>query len=179
MSIVIEGADLSGKSTLAKSLHWEKVTCEDPTVRGRDSLNVYMKMAPGYYIWDRWWPTEYIYDKVLRGRNVCTKTDMWKFKLIADLQGAVIIYLRIGSVLTNLLHNERGDKHSLDYVMNIREGYRDFFSKFTDFLPPVYTKDQIKQALFIHEILTQRRYKWAGYDVKGWGTLEENKILRF
>ena len=63
MGLIIEGCDLSGKTTLSKALGWS-IFNKDPSAKGKDSISQCMKLETGYTIWDRWWPSEYIYGKL-------------------------------------------------------------------------------------------------------------------
>jgi hypothetical protein len=101
---------------------------------------------------------------------------MWRFKLLAEAMGTVIIHLQEPFDVLNLRHETRGDKHSLHYLKKIYEGYQDFFGN-NYYLPPVFSN--LKSALRCHHIRQQQTIKWVGFDVPGVGFLKRVETLFF
>ena len=176
MSIVFEGCDLSGKCTLAKSLHWPMMSRKVIT-RGRETLDSCMRMTTGFTAWHRWWMTEYVYDRVLRKKHICTLTDMWRFKLLSDVAGTVLIYLNPYDTQIRTRYQLREEEHSIETVLAIKAEYLKFFRDFFEMLPPFFPAEKLTDALRLHEELQQRSEQWANLEMNSWGSLDKGNIL--
>lgn len=177
MSIVIEGCDCTGKTSFHKALNWPVIK-GDKFKRGRDSLDHWDKVfEPGYNILSRWWPTEYIYGNQFRGGSACTIEDMWRYKLFGDVNGTVLIWLTASWLVIKDRHKDRGDTISLRYMEEIHDAYKDFFDKWSHFLPPTYSLTELSFALFDHYNLQKRAAKFKCFDVDSSGTLTDCKVL--
>jgi thymidylate kinase len=133
-TIVIEGCDGAGKSTLAvqvagrtgaKVIH----SCLSPP--GTDLLAVYARLLdrPGRLVFDRCFLSEAVYGPILRGESRLTDTQ------IADLVGVVAerngVFVHLTAAPTELLERlrQRGEtsQSDLDRIIRIVQRYDDLF----------------------------------------------------
>ena len=174
MSIILEGCDCSGKTTLAKSLKWPELV-GNRFARGRATLDdCWKRFKPGYNIISRWWMTEYIYDKVLRGQNVCTTLDMWKFKMYGDKTGTVMLWMDPGLQTILERYLQRNDTQSIEYIKLIYLAYSGFRHTHAKFLPMSFGIEELGLALYRHDLLQKRAEKLMSFDVCSTGTLNNN-----
>jgi thymidylate kinase len=126
MLIIIEGADCTGKTTLAKTLIQtigeEHVSClskgppafNDPVVEYLWPLSGYIPNTKQHLICDRWHVGEMIYPKIFNRKSIMTMTE---FKLINDVirkLGGLIVYLEPPLSKVHERFNTRGDKFISD-----------------------------------------------------------------
>lgn len=176
MSIIIEGCDLSGKTTLAEDLNWPIMTREVGG-RGRATLDNCMKLYLGYTIWVRWWMTEYVYGDIFRGSYLCSLLDIWKFKLLSDVYGAVLIHLLPSNAKLIDRHKKRQEERNLSELIKIKKGYLDLFEKYHECMPPIFYIEKLEKALRLHSILQKKAAKLLELGVTSWGTLETERIM--
>ncbi len=176
MAIIIEGCDLAGKTTLAKALHW-KIRSKKNDARGRETLDSCMRLDTGYAVHDRWWLTEYVYGDVLRGDKICSPLDMWQFKLLGDIKGAIMIFLNPSSELIENRYYWEKEERSLESILRIKKEYVNLISKYPVFMPPTFVLKNLDEALYNHQYLQERAKLWKSFKIDSWGTLDRNATL--
>ena len=170
MSLVLEGCDLTGKSTLARTLGWNII--RKGAKRGIEStVDSTCKIPAGQNIWGRCWLTEMVYGYVLRGSKGFTNTQLWQMGMHYETVGAVMLLLDLPIDEIERRFSERGDSElTLDQILQVRSYYLEMSNKVNRFLPPVCRNDLI-QALFLHDKRYHRIRELGKYGHSGWGSL--------
>lgn len=166
MLIIIEGADCTGKTTLAKELiktigekHVSFIskgppTSDNPIVEYLWPLANYAPNSNQHLICDRWHVGEMIYPKIFNRKSIMTTTE---FELINDVihkLGGVIIYLEPPLSKVHERFNTRGDK----FISNI----------------DVLTESYIRFKMFME---TEFNYEYDPYGVKCISTTFEQDLI--
>jgi hypothetical protein len=175
MAIVIEGGDLYGKTTLAEASGWPIVKFKD--IRGVNStFDISMSINCANLVWDRWWLTEQVYGKLLRGTQGFTDSQLWHLGLHGNSMGTVML---VPYVTLNELHKrytKRGDdERTFSEVKAIHDAYIQALIMYKDFLPPLTRT--LSEALQYHKIIQTRREQLEDLGYNSWGSLQEGGIL--
>ena len=129
MAIILEGPDLSGKTTLAsllKNKHDFRIHKHRIQELGaRASFLACMKLKIGYTVWDRWWPSEWIYNKLFRKDTPFTASQLWQMGMCMQVKGAVLHILDTYNLKKR--YNKRGDaRFSYEDILRIKFEYQNY-----------------------------------------------------
>lgn len=177
MPLVLEGTELVGKTSLAKALHWD-IVGDKSTRNAEDSYNASMLVTPGYTLWDRWWPTEWILGQMFN-RMLFTPIQLWQLGLRGLHTGTVIMWLHARDAELRVRYQMRGDEHlSWEQVLQETRLYEQEMtgiSALQPFMPNVYT--DLYEALANHHWQQERRKELDALKLHSWGSLLEKRTL--
>lgn len=148
MLFIIEGADGSGKTSLAEMLskqtgypiiHRSQPKDEEEKARMFDE---YLRLASSnkHAILDRCWYSEMVYGPVMRGTSVLSYPDMYRLETAAKKHGAIIIYC------TDKIETlwKRCQSRGEDYIVDkhtyrlIYDGYEELMRDVPHLIPVMY-----------------------------------------
>lgn len=176
MSIIIEGCDLAGKTTLCWKIARELgIQHHHHNTRGpnQNVLGLAKAETPG--VWDRWWPTEYVYRMAEGEPSDLNLTALWSMNLLAERHGCVYVQLEPSDEKLASRYSERGERHPLEYVVIVNYQYQLHAPKWWDMLP--WARLVNPRMLEIHRYYLHQQARVAAYPGHGVGTLQEGKVL--
>jgi thymidylate kinase len=137
MLIIIEGADCTGKTTLAKKLiktigeeHVSLLSkgppaLSDPVMEYIWPLSGYIPNTKQHFICDRWHIGEMIYPNIFHRRSIMSIRDFMVIDNAIRALGALIVYLEPPINMVQEHFTKRGDKFIKD-IKTLNDSYFDF-----------------------------------------------------
>lgn len=147
MVIIIEGADGSGKSSLARTLHrqtnWLLIHRSQPKDKQdkQRMMDEYLDLIwkGEDVIFDRSWYSEMVYGPIMRDESVISYEQMHTLEIALTLHGALIIYCEDDLDILWERCQERGEDYvtSKETLKQVCDGYERLFKKTTHYIPIV------------------------------------------
>lgn len=120
ITIILEGCDKTGKSTIAKKIHdllgFKVVSCRQPTGDPYDEYVKKMKAVKESTVFDRWCYGELVYGPLYRGKSQLSPNQLRNLEWLATARNAVLV-------------------HCVDTAKNIRQRFiddKEDFAKLAD-----------------------------------------------
>ncbi len=177
MALIIEGPDLSGKTSLIKDLNWHVHQCNKQAI-GLKSIKNCLELTNGYKVWDRGWPSEYIYSKLFRNADeVSYELLRYRFELDMLKKGALIYFVPTPSVneLTRRYEIRGDNKLSLAEIFKLTAAYQKFQkSHIKRNMPDI---PNLEETLKEHRRMQDSSLNLKKINANSTGTLLKNKIL--
>ena len=173
MTLIMEGCNLTGKTTLAKNLGWP-IEDKDPT-RGPEAVfETQLTIESGNTIWNRCWLTEEVYGSLFRDYPGFTVPQLWRMGLHQENVGATLLHLSIDLALTEERFDSRGDEEmSLPEIHFARHQYPAILANNLKYLPAVCMNSKLEDALYIHANRQNRVEELRPIRDYSWGSLKQ------
>ena len=176
MALILEGCDLAGKTTIKDALNWPKANTGHITGLKKFIPHI-MTLNTGFHVWDRWWPSEFIYNTLFRKEDSLLPAHMLQFLLLANVKGAVMAYFQITQDELKRRYEQRGDNtYSYEDCKDIYFAYHAFMTNFMKYLP-LCTVNDLESALLLHAFYQKKANEIKKIRIDSWGTLEEGRLL--
>jgi len=135
MSIIIEGADLVGKTTLAKHLakklgllyqHMDR----PPTKEGIWGVKEYSSLLSPYTIRDRFHTSELVYSSVLKRSSKMSRRTYMDIDKAIYRSGSILVLVTADQSLIKERYSQEGDNlYNLTTILHASSVYLDFFDE--------------------------------------------------